>query len=89
MTRSTSDGSMVSRDRRKPEFGVSEKDLPAIKGWKVGGKYQILLTVEQVSASKGSDYDAPISVGNDVKPKDIHNARFKILSAKPYEEKSE
>lgn len=58
---------------RAPEFSISEKYLPAIKEWKVGKKYSIELNVEMVSQSKGSDYE--VEGG-----KDIHTARFKILS---------
>ncbi len=78
-TKRTSDGYLASPSkpqRRKPEFSITEKDLPAIKEWKVGKKYSIELNVEMVSSSKGSDYDAPY--GSD--SKDIHSARFKILS---------
>ena len=35
--------------------GVSAKQLPEIKNWKVGGKYTIQLEVEQTEARKG-DY---------------------------------
>lgn len=59
--------------RSKPEFSITEKELPAIKNWKVGQKYSIELNVEMVSQSKGSDYE----LGGDSQ---IHTARFKILS---------
>lgn len=64
--------------REKPQFSLSEKELPAIKDWGVGKKYTLTLNVEMTSSSKGSDYDVPLS--NDGKRKEIHNARFKILS---------
>jgi len=64
--------------REKPQFGLTEKELPAIKDWAVGKKYILTLNVEMVSSSKGSDYDVPL--GSDGKRKEIHNARFKILS---------
>lgn len=64
--------------RSKPEFGISESELPAIKDWKIGGKYTMTLNVEMVSASKDSDYDAP--AGLDGNMKKIHRARFKIMS---------
>lgn len=72
----TGDGYLArpSIARPKPEFSITEKDLPAIKEWKVGKKYALELNVEMVSSSKGSDWD---SIGGG---KDIHNARFKILS---------
>lgn len=52
-----------------------EDDLPALKSWKVGGKYQILLDVEQMSMSKGDEY------GEDAKSEAKHRASFKVLSA--------
>ncbi len=71
----TSSGYLVRNTKRPaPEFSITEKELPAIKKWKIGKKYAIELNVEMVSASKGSDYD----IGGD---KDTHTARFKILSA--------
>lgn len=64
--------------REKPQFSISEKELPAIKDWSVGKKYTMTLNVEMVSSSKGSDYDVPLS--HDGKRKEIHNARFKVIS---------
>lgn len=78
-TKRTSDGYLASPSapkRRKPEFSITEKDLPAIKEWKVGKKYSLELNVEMVSSSKGSDYEIPYGA----EQKEIHNARFKILS---------
>lgn len=77
----TSTGYLVksSSTRSKPEFGISEKELPAIKDWKVGQKYSLELNVEMVSSSKGSDYDSPWSPDGKERPQ-IHQARFKILS---------
>lgn len=74
-TRSSGDGYLArpSTKRPKPEFSITEKDLPAIKDWSVGKKYAIELNVEMVSQSKGSDWE----IGGD---KDIHSARFKIIS---------
>lgn len=62
-----------STARSKPEFSLTEAELPAIKEWKVGEKYAIELNVEMVSQSKGSDWDVDSK-------KDIHTARFKIIS---------
>lgn len=76
--RTTGDGFLASSKpkRRYPEFSITEKDLPAIKEWKVGKKYSLELNVEMVSSSKGSDYDIPYGA----EQKEIHNARFKIIS---------
>lgn len=76
----TSDGAMIVRspEREKPQFSINERDLPAIKEWKVGEKYTMTVNVEMTSSSKGNDYNVPL--GNDGKRKETHNARFKILS---------
>ena len=37
-----------------PDFRVKTSVLPAIKEWKVGGKYKITLEVEQLDMSKDS-----------------------------------
>jgi len=37
---------------RLPRITLEESDLPEIKDWKVGGKYQLLITVEQMSHGK-------------------------------------
>lgn len=39
-------------ERMKPMLHLSEDDLPEIKDWKVGGKYTIVLEVEQTGAHK-------------------------------------
>lgn len=49
---------------------IKESQLPQIKEWRIGGKYKVLLTVEQVSQSKGYDGTGP------------HRASFKVISAK-------
>lgn len=61
-----------SISREKPSFSIDARTLPAIKDWKVGKKYQIVLDVEQTSLSKDE-----WSEGDDVL-----RARFKILKAK-------
>jgi len=66
-------GSVV---KEKPTVTLDSKTLPAIKKWKVGKKYCILLEVEQVSLSK-DEY------GDD--DKQLH-ARFRINNAKEYED---
>lgn len=62
----------------KPTFSLTEKELPEIKEWKVGGKYTITLDVEQVSATKGDGWDEDDS-------KQL-SGRFKILKAHCEEE---
>lgn len=39
----------------KPRLHLSDKDLRAIKGWKVGSSYKLLLDVKQVGMNE-SDY---------------------------------
>lgn len=67
--------------RYQPPLYITEKQLPAIKDWKVGGKYQITLNVEQVGLQSPSAQEA---IGYDEDSGDEKNegleARFKILS---------
>lgn len=58
----------------QPSVSLSEDDLSAIKDWKVGGKYSIILEVEQTRLSKGDIF-------MDEKDRK-YEASFKILSAK-------
>lgn len=37
-------------------ISFSEEELPEIKDWKVGGRYRIVLEVEQRELRKGSDF---------------------------------
>lgn len=86
--RGSSTGSLVSREPNKkykepePEFGITAKELPAIKDWSVGKKYTLTLEVEMVSQSKGDQWDIP---EGEKEPK--FRARFKILDASPVEDK--
>lgn len=51
----------------KPRISLDAKTLPAVKNWKVGGKYTIHLKVKQVGAH-ADDYG--------------HRAEFEVISAK-------
>ena len=57
-----------------PTVRLTEKELPDIKGWSVGKKYRVMIEMEQMSMSRGDEY-------NDSEPKTIE-ARFKIHSVK-------
>lgn len=56
-----------------------EDDLPELVKWRVGGKYKLTLEVEQLSMSKGDEYE---ELGSKEKPKT--RASFKVLSVTPY-----
>lgn len=59
MSRGTSDGKLVERKAPKPpkpSVRVTEDDLPAIKNWSVGKKYEVHATVEMRGHSKGNRY---------------------------------
>lgn len=58
--------------REHPTLSIDARTLPAIKNWKVGNKYRIMLTVEQTSLSKDEWGDGDNQT----------RARFKILKAK-------
>jgi len=53
-----------------PSLHLEEKDLPELKGWKVGNKYKINLEVEQ-TGSQIDEYDGQRK----------QRATFKILKA--------
>jgi hypothetical protein len=62
-------------------LSLSEKQLPAIKDWKIGKKYRIELEVTMKEIGKGPDwsgFDGPVSP--DKKPKEIVTARFDVDS---------
>lgn len=61
-------------ERMPPTLMLNEDDLPEIKDWKVGGKYQIALVVEQTSSSQGDSM-----MGPDRSKK--MEARFRVISA--------
>lgn len=67
---------MVVPSRPKPTLTIDEKELPAIKSWTVGTKYDIHVKAELVSMSKGDLY------GYDSDSKKPYEARFKIISAR-------
>ncbi len=66
----------IAIKRMKPTLSLDERDLPAIKNWSVGKRYQIMLTVEQTSMEKGDEYYEEGEGGS----KKIH-ARFKVIKA--------
>lgn len=69
----------ASSSRSKPQLMLTARELPAIKNWKVGKKYQIIIDVEQVSISKGDEWDDEKGL----------RARFEVLKAKPCDEEYE
>jgi hypothetical protein len=56
-----------------PTFQIDDEDLPELKDWEVGGKYTLVMVVEQLSMRQGNEWQ-----GADKKDKKIH-ATFKIL----------
>lgn len=82
----------VPYKRYQPPLYVTEKELPAIKDWKVGGKYQLILNVEQVGIQKKNMSEALSSYDSDMGAEKDEGleARFKVLSvASPDDEASE
>ena len=67
-----------------PELHIQISQLPAIKDWKVGAKYKILLEVEQLEISKSSGGFKILSV-TDASDKPIEEqskAQFKKTTEK-------
>ncbi len=67
---------MAVPSRPKPTLSIDEKELPAIRSWKVGTKYDIHIKAEMISMSKGDGY------GYDSDTKRPYEARFKVITAK-------
>lgn len=62
--------------KMKPMIHLSDKDLPAIKDWKVGDEYEITLRVKQKSMREMSPYEKNGKV----------EASFEIIAAKVAED---
>lgn len=63
--------------KETPTIRLTSEDLPELKDWKVGGKYNLSLEVEQTSMRQGSEYEMSDS-DKDTKI----SATFKIKSVK-------
>lgn len=59
---------MDSMPSMPPTFNLSEKDFPAIKGWKVGEKYKLEIVVENIGMNKDEYMD-----------KQLISTRLKVL----------
>ncbi len=57
--------------RELPSFTLEQNDLPAIKNWRVGGKYRLEVEVEMVRLSK-----------NEYREGEPISARFKLKKLK-------
>ena len=68
---------IASPERMYPEIHVTSKDLPEIKDWKVGKKYNLMVEAEQVGLHKDMYGDNKNEV----------SARFRITSIKPVGDK--
>jgi len=44
-------------DNKLPIITITSDQLDAIKDWKVGGKYRLIIDVEEKSTQQGSMYD--------------------------------
>lgn len=67
----------MSEGRVLPTIYLREKDLPEIRGWKVGGEYYLIIKVEQVSIGTNLN----LETGSAPDKKQL-NAEFKIKSVK-------
>lgn len=63
-------------DKPEPTLRLDSSVLPAIKNWKVGSKYKLVLEVQQTSLSQGNEYEIVD------RPSTLTNASFKVLSVK-------
>ena len=63
-------GTIVGPSEPPAMIHLSEKQLPQIKTWKLGGKYKLIVETEMTNHGKGSYGDIPMS------------GDFKVLSVK-------
>lgn len=84
-------GGLMSEDKKKvkiyPTFEVDNEDLPELEDCEVGGKYTVVLEVENIGMRKGKDWQ-----GQDDKESKMTRATFKITAIglkEPEEEKEE
>lgn len=68
---------MVSAHQVKPTITFTEKELPEIKDWKVGKKYELVVSVEMVGLEK-DEWD-----------KNKLSARFKVNRVEQEEDDEE
>ena len=74
----------TSSEKYYPSLHLSSDDFPEIKRWKVGGKYKVLLEIEERSMSKDRK---GVSASFDIKKIDSNNSetpkkRYKVLFSK-------
>lgn len=62
------------KDEMMPQLYLDDRQLPEIRKWRIGGKYRILLDVEQVGMNAHQE---------EGKAKDRTAANFRIISIKP------
>lgn len=78
----------VSMEKDLGRIRVPESQLPAVHDWKIGGKYTVMVEVEQVGANKERDYgdldSGPVSLKEGSKePKYRTMYEFKIKAMRP------
>ncbi len=64
-------------DDYMPSLYLNERQLPQIKTWRVGGRYRLIVDVEEISMNIGQDQP-------DIKKRQT-SASFRIISIKPVE----
>lgn len=65
--------------RPKPSLSIDSKDLPAIKDWKIGKTYELVVKVKLVNLSLGDGYDDYPSESDAPK---VERARFRVTNVK-------
>lgn len=64
--------STISSKKMLPSISLTAKELPAIKGWKIGGKYTLEIEVEQVASAK-NEYSTNKTVNATFRIKKVTN----------------
>lgn len=62
----------IAMPKMKPSIYVSDKDLPAIKTWKIGEEYEMIVKVKMTSVSthEGAGTNATLEVQDFMIPED-------------------
>ena len=68
---------------------VTEDDLPQIKDWEVGKKYEVKMMVKMVSKRQGSEYPDPWMSEEEKKKKNKMRSSFESISVEPLEDDDE
>lgn len=68
---------------------VTEEDLPEIKDWEVGKKYEMKVTMKLISKRQGEEYPSPWASEEEKKRKNKMESSFEVIDVEPLEDDDE